>query len=455
VPDSRFTEELTMMNRISHFYGGVHPAENKSARGAAIQDAPLLPLYTVPLSMHIGAPAKAVVKVGDTVKRGQLLAAPASFVSAAIHAPTSGKIKSAGFCLGPLGTQLPCLVLEADGEDAAAEPLPPITDWQNTAPEVLRQRVADAGIVGMGGAAFPTHIKLSIPQGKSVDTLIINGVECEPCLTADHRLMLEQPKRILNGVAIAAHILGVSRIVIAIEDNKPDAIELLRKECAQFATPIEVVPLHVRYPQGAEKQLIYTITGRRVPTGSLPAEVHCVVQNIASAAATAEAVIDGKPLYERITTITGTPVANPGNWRLRVGTPYEAAVQFAGGVKGEVGKIISGGPMMGMAVYSGEVPIMKNTSGVLLMAPSEVFQYTSKACLRCGRCNDACPMQLMPGILSAQIENERFDDAQNWHVMDCIECGCCSFVCPAGRPLVQHMKRAKSEVGAKLRAQKG
>lgn len=444
-----------MMKQLFHFYGGVHPAEDKEARRAAIANAPLLPLYTIALSMHIGAPAKAVVKPGDLVKRGQLLGAPSSFVSAAIHAPTSGKIKSIDFCLGPSGTQLPCVVLESDGEDSAGEMLPPLPDWRNAPPDLLRQRVADAGIVGMGGAAFPTHIKLSIPPGKTIDTLIINGVECEPCLTADHRLMLEQPRQILNGVAIAARILGASRIYIAIEDNKPDAIELLASQCRDFSPHIEVVPLKVRYPQGAEKQLIYTITRRRVPTGALPSEVHCVVQNIASVAAIADAVIDGKPLYERVTTVTGTPVAAPGNWRLRVGTPYEAAVALAGGLKSEVGKIISGGPMMGMAVYSGQIPVMKNTSGILLMAPDEIFQYTSKACLRCGRCNDVCPMQLMPGILSSQIENERFDDARSWHVMDCIECGCCSYVCPAGRPLVQHMRRAKAEVGAKLRAGKG
>lgn len=442
------------MAHFFHFYGGIHPSEDKVARQSPIRQAPLLPLYTVPLSMHIGAPAKPEVAAGDTVKRGQLLASPAGFVSAAVHAPTSGKIKSIGFCTGPAGTQLPCMVLEADGEDTAAEMLPPISDWQEADPAVLRQRVADAGIVGMGGAAFPTHIKLSVPLGKSVDTLIINGVECEPCLTADHRLMLEAPQAILDGVGIAARILGVKRIFIAIEDNKPDAIALLRQAAAGFSPHIEIAPLKVRYPQGAEKQLIYTITKRRVPTGGLPADVHCVVQNIASSRAIAEAVISGKPLYERITTVTGTPVATPGNWLFRVGTPYETAIALAGGLKSEVGKMISGGPMMGMAVYSGAIPVMKNTSGILLMSPQEVFQYTSQACLRCGRCNDVCPMQLIPGLLSVQIENERFDEAQHWHVMDCIECGCCSFTCPAGRPLVQHMRRAKGEVSAKLRAAK-
>ncbi len=442
------------INRIFHFYGGVHPREAKVSSGVAIVSAPLLPQYTVPLAMHIGAPATPVVKAGDTVKRGQLIGQAASFVSSNIHCPTSGKVKAIDFCLGPAGTQLPCVVIDADGEDTPAEPLTPINDWRNADPEAIRKRVGEAGIVGMGGAAFPTPVKLSIPPGKSIDTLIINGVECEPCLTADHRLMLEAPHKILLGTAIAAHALGVTNIIIGIEDNKRDAIDELARLAPGVDPHIRVQALKVRYPQGAEKQLIYTVTKRQVPSGGLPADVHCVVMNAGSAYALAEAVIDGKPLYERVTTVTGTPIAQPGNWRFRVGTPYAEAIKQAGGIQGEVGKLISGGPMMGMTVYSQSVPIMKSTSGILLLSPEEVFQYTSKACLRCGRCNDACPMQLMPGILSTQIENERFEDAQNWHVMDCIECGCCAFICPAGRPLVQHMRRAKAEVGAKLRAQK-
>ena len=445
------------MMKIFKFYGGVHPEEAKVSSAVPIADAPLYPLYTVPLSMHIGAPARALVKAGDIVLRGQRIGEAASFVSANIHSPTSGKVKSVGMCLGPAGTQLPCVVIESDGEDKEAEPMQPLREWRASDPQALRERVAAAGIVGMGGAAFPTPVKLSIPPGKTIDTLIINGVECEPCLTADHRLMLEEPGMILEGISIAAKVLGVKNVFIGIEDNKPDAIKLLTEAAAKTSDPaIKVVPLRVRYPQGAEKQLIYAITKRQVPSGGLPADVHCVVQNIGSSFAIAEAVVLGKPLYERVTTVTGTPLASPGNWRFRVGTSYADALKLAGGVRegSRIGKLISGGPMMGMSVYSQEIPIMKNTSGILAMAPEEIHQFTSKACLRCGRCNDACPMMLMPGILSVQIENERFDDAQNWHVMDCIECGCCAYVCPAGRPLVQHMRRAKSEVGAKLRAMK-
>ena len=445
------------MMKIFKFYGGVHPEEAKVSSAVPIADAPLYPLYTVPLSMHIGAPARALVKAGDVVLRGQRIGEAASFVSANIHSPTSGKVKSVGMCLGPAGTQLPCVVIESDGEDKEAEPMQPLREWRASDPQALRERVAAAGIVGMGGAAFPTPVKLSIPPGKTIDTLIINGVECEPCLTADHRLMLEEPGMILEGISIAAKVLGVKNVFIGIEDNKPDAIKLLTEAAAKTSDPaIKAVPLRVRYPQGAEKQLIYAITKRQVPSGGLPADVHCVVQNIGSSFAIAEAVVLGKPLYERVTTVTGTPLASPGNWRFRVGTSYADALKLAGGVRegSRIGKLISGGPMMGMSVYSQEIPIMKNTSGILAMASEEIHQFTSKACLRCGRCNDACPMMLMPGILSVQIENERFDDAQNWHVMDCIECGCCAYVCPAGRPLVQHMRRAKSEVGAKLRAMK-
>ena len=445
------------MMKIFKFYGGVHPEEAKVSSAVPIADAPLYPLYTVPLSMHIGAPARALVKAGDVVLRGQRIGEAASFVSANIHSPTSGKVKSVGMCLGPAGTQLPCVVIESDGEDKEVEPMQPLREWRASDPQALREKVAAAGIVGMGGAAFPTPVKLSIPPGKTIDTLIINGVECEPCLTADHRLMLEEPGMILEGISIAAKVLGVKNVFIGIEDNKPDAIKLLTEAAAKTSDPaIKVVPLRVRYPQGAEKQLIYAITKRQVPSGGLPADGHCVVQNIGSSFAIAEAVVLGKPLYERVTTVTGTPLASPGNWRFRVGTSYADALKLAGGVRegSRIGKLISGGPMMGMSVSSQEIPIMKNTSGILAMASEEIHQFTSKACLRCGRCNDACPMMLMPGILSVQIENERFDDAQNWHVMDCIECGCCAYVCPAGRPLVQHMRRAKSEVGAKLRAMK-
>ncbi|NMA46173.1 MAG: electron transport complex subunit RsxC [Lentisphaerae bacterium] len=434
-----------MTKKHLRFYGGVQPQESKIASGVAIVSAPLLATYVVPLQQHIGVPAKPVVAKGDKVLRGQLIGEAGGFISAAVHAPTSGIVKEIGSCLGPVGNQLPALILESDGEDQAAEPMSAL-DWPNASPDELRKRVAEAGIVGMGGAAFPSAVKLSPPQNKTIDTLILNGVECEPCLTADHRLMLERPEQVIIGARITARILGAKQVIIAIEANKPDAVALLQEKAA--GTGVEVRSLQVRYPQGAEKQLIYSLTGRKVPSGGLPMDVGCVVQNVGTGAAICEAVCDGKPLYERVTTVTGTPLVAPGNWRFRVGTPYLEAIKLAGGVKTDPVKIISGGPMMGMAVYSLDIPILKNCSGILLLAADELRQYESTPCIRCGRCNDTCPMAMMPGILSVQIEKERFELAEQWHVLDCIECGCCAYGCPAGRPLVQLMGRAKAAVQA-------
>ncbi len=440
------------MPDLHRFHGGIHPWEGKELTNSArIQEAPLLDRYVVLLQQHIGAPPKPLVKKNDSVRRGQLLAEPGGFVSAAIHSPTSGKVKNVGEWLAPTGVKAPAVEIESDGEDTPdEESLAPMEDWENAAPEELKKRVAAAGIVGMGGAAFPTHVKLSPPPNKPIDVLILNGVECEPCLTADHRLMLEEPERVLAGAAILARILGVKEVYLGIEENKPDAIERMREKTA--GGPVNVVSLHVRYPQGAEKQLIYAVTGRKVPAGGLPMDVGAVVQNVGTAAAIADAVIRGKPLYERVTTVTGTPLVRPGNWRLRVGTPLRAVLELAGGVKTDPGKILFGGPMMGLSVYSLDIPILKSTSGILLLAPEEISQYTSNACIRCGRCVDACPMNLLPGSLSVAIENERFEMAEADHVLDCIECGCCAFVCPSHRPLVQHFRRAKSEIMARRRA---
>jgi electron transport complex protein RnfC len=432
------------------FYGGIHPSEGKVSNKEDIINAPLQELYTVSLQQHIGAPAKMVVQKGDHVLRGQLLGEPGGFVSAAVHSPTSGTVKDVTTCLGPAGATLPAVVIESDGEDKAADPLPPFENWQDADPAALKARVGEAGIVGMGGATFPTFVKLSPPPNVKIDTIILDGVECEPCLTADHRLMLETPEKIVKGAQIIGRILGVKRIIIAIELNKPDAIETMTK--AAEGTGVEVAPLVVRYPQGAEKQLIYALTGRKVPSGGLPAAVGCVVSNVGTTAAIYEAVCLGKPLYERVTTVTGTPVVKPGNYRFRVGTLYRTALELCGGVSEDPAKIISGGPMMGMAVYSLDIPVMKGTSGILLLSRDELVQYSPSACLRCGRCNDVCPMSMMPGILSAQIEHQKFELAEKWHVMDCIECGSCAYICPAGRPLVQHMRRAKAVVNAKKRA---
>lgn len=444
------------------FPGGVHPNDYKAMSSEKpIQNAPLMEKYILPLSQHIGAPATLLVKKGDKVKRGQKIAEAGGFVSAPLHAPTSGEIISIGKssiggemtavvdCIGPTGTLVPSVTLLADGLDEAGYELEPITNWREEEREALVNRVHEAGIVGMGGAAFPARVKLTPPPQKHVDTLILNGAECEPYLTADHRLMLEEPQKVMEGALMLKRMLEVKEVYVGLEDNKLDAVEALEKYNKEG---IHVVPLHVMYPQGSEKQLIYALTGRVVPNGGLPMDAQCVVQNVGTAAAVWEAIIEGKPLYERITTITGTPIKNPGNWRIRIGTPLGEALKLAGGVKdGNVGKILLGGPMMGLAQFSLDVPVLKNASGITLLTREEVVQYEADACIRCGRCVEACPMSLNPATLSVQIEKERFDLAEDWDVMACVECGACSYVCPSRRPLVQHFRRAKSHINYQRR----
>ena len=442
-----------MSTKARKFKGGVHPNDSKAlSKDKAIQGAPLLESYQVIMHQNIGAPPELLVKKGDTVKKGDLLAKAGGFVSVPLHAPTSGMIKAIDKCPGPTGMSVPMIEITADGEDAWGDCLPPIADWKNTAPADLKQRVWDAGIVGMGGAGFPSHVKLSPPEDKTIDTLILNGAECEPYLTADHRLMLEEAEKVVQGAAILARILGLDSAIIGVENNKPDAIAELKKVANDYGVQVEALP--VNYPQGAEKQLIYAITGREVPIGKLPMDAGCVVQNVASAAAIAEAVIEGRPSIERITTITGKPVVNPGNWRLRIGTPISKALELAGGISAQPAKLLLGGPMMGIAQSSLGVTVMKNTSGILLVAHDEVSQYTSEPCIRCGRCVEVCPMNILPATISQAVESKRFDWAEELNVMACIECGSCSYVCPSRRPLNQHFKRAKIEIQAQLRKKK-
>lgn len=435
-----------------YFYGGVHPNDSKELSASApIKDAPLLQKYTVILGQNIGAPPKLIVKKGDIVKRGQKIAEASAFVSAPLHSPTSGTISALCDIIGPFGTIVPAVEISSDGKDEACEFSK--IDFKNATREELLAKIADAGLVGMGGAAFPTIVKLSPPKTKKIDVLIINGAECEPYLTADYRLMLESPEKVLQGVAIFAKILGVEKIIIGIEANKPNAVELMRKSQIAKDFQIEIKSLRVRYPQGAEKQLIYALTDRKVPTGGLPMDVGCVVQNVGTACAAYEAVCEGKPLYERVTTISGSQIVNPGNWRLRIGTPISKALELCGGCKDDVAKIVSGGPMMGLAQVSINSTIMKSTSGILALGSEDIVQYENRPCIRCGKCVDVCPMELMPGPLSVYIENERFDLAEKNFVMDCMECGSCAYVCPSRRPLVQHFKRAKAEINALRKSQ--
>ena len=432
------------------FKGGIHPLEGKElTAGKELRIAPLFDKYIVPVRQNIGAPPTLTVKKGDAVKKGQRIAEPGGFVSVPLHSPVCGTVGDIVEITGVTGASEQAVEIIADGTDEWDTGLDPIPDWADTEKDILKKRILDAGIVGMGGAAFPTHVKLSPPPEKNIDTLIVNGAECEPFLTADHRLMLTRTEEALTGIAIAAKILKVSRIFVGVEDNKMDAIEKMAEAAAKFK--ITVVPLHVKYPQGAEKQLIYALTGRQVLEGGLPMDVGCVVMNIGTAAAVHDAVVLGHPLIERVTTVTGTPVVDPANYLVRIGTPIRKLLELSGGVKENPAKVIMGGPMMGFAQSNIDVPVAKNSSGVLLMAPEEIEQFEGNPCIRCSRCVKACPMNLLVPTLSTMIEAGEFAMAEHNYVMDCVECGTCAYICPAKRPLVQHFRRAKAEILAKRR----
>ena len=435
------------------FIGGVHPDDGKALScEKPIRIAPLLGKYIVPIPQNIGKSPKVIVNKGDLVKKGQLIAEADGFVSVPLHAPTSGTVGETVLIPGAVGTMIPAVEIISDGQDEWGSALEPIPDWKNTDREILKKRIFDAGIIGMGGAAFPSHVKLSPPPEKVIDTLILNGAECEPYLTADHRLMLEHPNDVLEGAAIAAKILKVNRVFVGIEENKQNAIDAMKEIAGKYG--IKIVPLRVRYPQGAEKQLIMAITGRHVVAGGLPMDVGCVVQNVGTCAAIRAAVVEGHPLIERMTTITGSPVKDPCTWQLRIGTPVAEALKMAGGVIAPAAKLILGGPMMGFAQATLDGSVAKNSSGILLLQAEETGQYTSNPCIRCGRCVDACPMRLLPGPISVLVESEKYDQAEQAFVMDCVECGACSYVCPANRPLIQHFRRAKAEINALRRAGK-
>lgn len=425
------------------FSGGIHPPAAKEATKALAIEAFAPPdVLVVPLLQHIGAPAKPVVEAGDKVGKGQVIGEPGGFVSAAVHAPVSGTVKSIEHRLLPIGRKNLCVVIENDGEERWAEGCNVQRDTSGLDAAAIKKIASDAGLVGMGGATFPMHVKLSPPENKPVEILIVNGAECEPYLTADHRLMLEEPDRIIRGGALAAHAVGAGEIIFALEDNKPDAAAALEKAVAGVENA-SVVMLSTRYPQGAEKQLIEAITGRQVPSGGLPMDVGVLVQNVGTCAALWDACAFGIPLIERITTVTGPAAASPANFRVRIGTPYAALFQRVG-FSCPPARIVMGGPMMGLAQASVEIPVTKGTSGLLLL--DEVPEDTWRSCIRCGKCVRACPVSIVPSQLSVLLEGGRVDDANEIDLLDCIECGCCTFVCPAKRPIVNWVKIGKAEL---------
>ncbi len=433
------------------FYGGVHPSYNKQfTNKSAIEEMPLPGKLVVFFSQNLGAPSKPVIKKGDEVLKGQVIGESGGFVSTPVHAPTSGKVDSIGMFPSPVGTDAQAAVIIPDGKDEWAEGCNIERDVSSLDGEKIKQLIHDGGLVGMGGATFPTHVKLSPPEQKKIDLLVINGAECEPFLTADHRLMVERPEGILDGAALLASVIGVYEVVVAVEKNKPDAIASMR-EHLDGRPGFSVRAMDVIYPQGAEKQLIYALTGRKVPAGGLPMDVAVLVQNVGTALAAWEAVRFGIPLIRRVVTVTGSGVKRPANVLARIGTTFEDLIDFCGGMEEETGKCISGGPRMGVAQYSLEAAVTKGTSGLVLLERDEATQFVGDPCVRCARCVNACPMRLNPSALSIFAERLRFDEAEEYNVMDCIECGCCAYVCPSRRPMVHHFRRAKAEIRKRSR----
>ena len=430
------------------FPGGVHPPDRKElSKAAAVVDLPAPGTLVVPLAQHIGRPAAATVKVTDRVLRGQRIGEAQGFVSAHVHSPVSGTVKRIVECNTPIGGVCQGLLIENDGEDTWAEGCNVEEDTAGLDAEAVRARVADAGLVGLGGATFPTHVKLSPPEAKPINVVLLNGVECEPYLTADYRLMLESPETVLEGLLLVMTAVGCSRGVIGIEANKPDAFERFRALCAERSgggRTLEAVLLEVKYPQGGEKQLIQAALGREVPSGGLPMDVGVVVQNVGTAHAVFEACRHRRPLTERIVTISGEGVDAPQNLRVRVGTPIRALLDAAGYSPERTRKLILGGPMMGNAHFDLDLPVTKGTSGVLALTDADDETY--RACIRCGRCVECCPARLIPSELSILAESGRFADAGEANLLDCIECGGCTYICPARRPIVQWIRLAKAEL---------
>jgi len=435
--------------KTATFERGTHPPEHKElSESRAIETATVPDRVVIPLSQHIGAPCQALVAVGDQVKRGQVVGKVDAFVSAPVHATVSGKVVAIAPFPHTLGRDVPSVVIENDGKDEWVDGTEGVEDYMALDGPALKEKVKAAGIVGMGGATFPTHVKLSPPDEKPIDHVILNGAECEPYLTADHRLMLERSDDVIAGLKIVMKILGVTKGAVGIETNKPDAIAVMEKAVAQ-EPGIEVVALVTKYPQGAEKMLIKAVTGREVPAGGLPMDVGCVVQNIGTAVAMAEAVRLGRPLTERVVTVTGHGITEPKNLLVRIGTPIAHLIKLCGGFRYDGGKVIAGGPMMGMAQPNLDAPVIKGTSGVLVLTPEESQVEPYGPCIRCARCVDACPMGLQPSTLSVLAEKGFYEDTKDYHLMDCFECGTCSFVCPSKRPIVQWIKLAKMNLAQK------
>lgn len=435
------------------FKGGVHPPQNKlQTKDLPITVLPPPEKVIIPLSMHIGAPSKVIVKRGEKVKIGQLIAEPGGFVSSPAHASVSGEVTSIGNFPHPLGKHTTAIEITNDGKDEYVVLQPLEKNWREVAPGEIIQKISSSGIVGMGGASFPTHVKLSPPSEKKIDTVLINAAECEPYLTADHRLLLEKAEQILIGTLIIKKTLGAQKVFIGIEDNKPDVISLLNEKVQDSKfSGIVVVRLHTKYPQGGEKQLITAITKREVPSGGLPMDVGCVVQNAGTAYAIWDAVYNGMPLVQRVVTVTGPTVKKPANLLVRIGTPMDYVLQYCQTDINSTKKVIVGGPMMGLAQAELSAPVIKSTSG--LLSCDEIHHgIQAYDCISCGNCVRACPIKLVPSFLAKYVEKRLYEDAAASNILDCMECGSCTYVCPAKINLVHYMKLGKYQVMAARRA---
>jgi len=434
--------------------GGVHPHDNKQySAHQPITECPLPEKAIIPLVQHIGAPSQPVVEKGQKVKVGELLAKAGGFVGANIHSPYSGTITKIDTTIDAWGMKMPAIFMDVEGDEWLPEidRTPDVIRECRLEPKEIIDKVTAAGIVGLGGACFPTQVKLMPPPGKKAEVLIVNGVECEPYLTCDHQLMLEHGEELMIGIQILMRALGIEHAIIGIEKNKPDAIARM-KELAQKSLGVEVKPLKLKYPQGGEKQLIDACIGRQVPSGALPIEVGAVVDNVATIYAVYEAVQKNKPLISRVMTVTGASVARPGNYSVRFGTPLTQVVDLAGGVPEDTGKIIGGGPMMGRAMNNIDMPTNKRVSGLLFLRESESRRVEPENCIRCAKCVTACPMGLEPYLLSKQAQMQMWDEMEQHDVMDCIDCGCCLFTCPSHRPLLDYIRMGKATVGGIIRA---
>jgi electron transport complex protein RnfC len=435
--------------------GGVHPEENKFSSHKKIEVLPVPGEVIIPVSQHIGAPAKVLVNKGDKVKTGQLIAESGGFVSANVHSSVSGTVLKVDFFPDSTGYRRLSVQIQTEGDEwvSIIDRSPVLKKDFDLSSEEIIKKINESGLVGLGGATFPSHVKLSIPKGKKAEYLIVNAVECEPYLTADHSLMLDKAEEIIVGTRIMMKALNVEKAIIGIENNKQDAIELMTRVAAD-EKGISVVALKVKYPQGGEKQLVKALINREVPSGGLPIDIGVVAFNVGSVFAAYQAIQKNKPLIDRVVTVTGKSLVNPSNFLTRIGTPVKVLIDAAGGLPEDTGKVVNGGPMMGRAISSLDVPVVKGSSGILVIPSAETGRNDVLSCVRCSKCVSVCPMGLEPYLLMSLSEREYFDRMEKEKVMDCMECGSCSYTCPSNRPLLDYIRLGKGKVTQLMRARK-